>query len=98
MSTMRISENEKKSILNAVHALDPNAHVILFGSRADDNTRGGDIDLLVISDRIGFREEMKIRPVIMDQIGWQKIDLIVHKRNQATRPIVAIALETGVPL
>jgi predicted nucleotidyltransferase len=95
---MRISENEKKSILNAVHALDPNAHVILFGSRADDNTRGGDIDLLVISDRIGFREEMKIRPVIMDQIGWQKIDLIVHKRNQATRPIVAIALETGVPL
>jgi predicted nucleotidyltransferase len=95
---MRISENEKKAILKAVHALDPDAHVILFGSRANDNARGGDIDLLVISDHIGFREEMKIRPAIMDQIGWQKIDLIVHKRDQATRPIVAIALETGVPL
>jgi len=95
---MRISENEKKAILKAVHALDPDAYVILFGSRADDNARGGDIDLLVISDHIGFREEMKIRPAIMDQIGWQKIDLIVHKRDQATRPIVAIALETGVPL
>jgi hypothetical protein len=80
---MRISENEKKAILDAVHALDPDAHVILFGSRANDN---------------GFREEIKIRSAIMDQIGWQKIDLIVHKRDQATRPIVAIALETGVPL
>jgi predicted nucleotidyltransferase len=95
---MRISENEKNAILNAVHAYDTDAHVILFGSRANDDARGGDIDLLVISNHIGFREEMKIRTAIMDQIGWQKIDLIVHKRDQATRPIVDIALETGVPL
>jgi predicted nucleotidyltransferase len=95
---MRISEHQKKAILDEVHAIDANARVILFGSRVDDNARGGDIDLLIISDLIGFREEMKIRTRIMDQIGWQKLDLIVQRRDQTAPPIVALALETGVPL
>ena len=72
--------------------------VILFGSRADDHAKGGDIDLLIISDRIGLRQEWEIRRDILDEIGWQKLDLIVRRSNQLDSPIASVAMETGIPL
>jgi predicted nucleotidyltransferase len=72
--------------------------VILFGSRADDRAKGGDIDLLIISDRIGLHQEWNIRRDILDEIGWQKLDLIVRRSNQLDSPIASVAMETGIPL
>ena len=95
---MRLSQNEKRVIVEAVRKKDPAASVYLFGSRADDKARGGDIDLLVWSDKIGFREEWSIRRDILDAIGWQKLDLLVEKKNEPQRPIARIARETGVKL
>ena len=46
---MRITENEQQVIRQAIAEIDPNADIYLFGSKADDHARGGDIDLLVIS-------------------------------------------------
>jgi predicted nucleotidyltransferase len=51
---VRLSDSEKKVILTAVRRFDPRARIFLFGSRTDDAKRGGDIDLLVISDSIGL--------------------------------------------
>ena len=64
----------------------------------DDRAKGGDIDLLIISDRIGFRQEWEICRDILDEIGWQKLDLIVRGRNQLDSSIASVAMETGIPL
>ncbi len=95
---MRLSPSQHHAILDAVRRQDPEARIILFGSRADDHARGGDIDLLVISDRIDFRQEWLIRRDILDQIGWQKLDLVVIHKDQLESGIARIAMESGIAL
>ena len=79
---MRISEYEKNVIIDAVKDVDPAARLWLFGSRADDNKKGGDIDLGILSVAIDVMEEIEIRQKICDKIGEQKIDLVVSKDGQ----------------
>ena len=95
---MRLTPHQRTAILTAVGKQDPKARIILFGSRADDRARGGDIDLLIVSDVIGLHEEWEIRRDVLDEIGWQKLDLIVRRRNQPESAIASVAMETGIPL
>jgi predicted nucleotidyltransferase len=45
---MRLSDFEREIVRAAVaRRLGPRSRALLFGSRVDDNRRGGDIDLLV---------------------------------------------------
>jgi predicted nucleotidyltransferase len=95
---MRLSAADQDAIRSAVRAQDPGARIILFGSRVDDRARGGDIDLLVISDRVDFRGEWRVRRDILDQLGWQKLDLIVVRSDELDSGIARLALESGIPL
>jgi len=79
---MRITEHEKNVIIDAVANVDPNAKVWLFGSRADDSKKGGDIDIGILSSKVDVMEEIEIRQKIYDKIGEQKIDLVVSKGGQ----------------
>ena len=79
---MRISEYEKEVIIDAVKSVDPAARLWLFGSRADNSKKGGDIDLGILSEKIDVMEEIEIRQKICDKIGEQKIDLVVSKDGQ----------------
>ena len=79
---MRITEHEKKAIIDAVQSADPNAKVWLFGSRVDDNKKGGDIDIGILSLKVDVMEEIKIRQKIYDKIGEQKIDIVISKNGQ----------------
>ena len=45
---MRLSEFEKDAIKESVLPLDPEAKIFLFGSRADDTQKGGDIDTIAV--------------------------------------------------
>ena len=93
---MRLTAHEKQVITAAVHHVDPDAEIWLFGSRADDRRRGGDIDLALLSGRIGRKEIHAIRHEICDHIGEQKIDLVVAPTRD--HPMLALAIEHGVPL
>jgi len=73
---MRLSKFEIKSIKETVKEFDPEARVYLFGSRTDDAAKGGDIDLLIVSEKIKNREKRKIRLKIFDRMEEQKIDII----------------------
>ncbi len=58
----------------------PEAKVLLFGSRTDPKARGGDIDLLVVSDKpVADRERKALTLVARLQIrlGDQPIDALV---------------------
>lgn len=72
---MRLTPREREAIVTAVAAVDAAAEVYLFGSRAKDAARGGDIDLLVVSALIDARTRRAIRRRIVDAIGEQKIDI-----------------------
>lgn len=75
---------------------DPEAEVWLFGSRADDSMRGGDIDLLILSRTLDTRGESDIWWELQEKLGEQKIDIIVAKDLSA--PFVRMAKSAGVRL
>ncbi len=74
---MRLTGNDISSIKKNILRFDADAKIYLFGSRAKDLERGGDIDILVISNKIGFNEKIKIKSGIFEDIEEQKVDLVV---------------------
>jgi len=76
---MRLSQKEISVIKKSILDFDPNAKIYLFGSRVNDLAKGGDIDILVISEKIGFIEKIKIKTKVFDEIEEQKFDLVVKK-------------------
>lgn len=74
---MRISQDEALSIRKAIQARDPSATVSLFGSMADDKAHGGDIDLLVRSNRLTLSDRLDIACELEDALGLRKIDLVM---------------------
>jgi predicted nucleotidyltransferase len=93
---MRLSDRERNAIVSAVHVYDAHATVFLFGSRADDAKKGGDIDLLIRSASLGPAERRRIRRAICDAIGEQKIDIIVAA--DLASPMARLAQRSGVLL
>jgi len=93
---LRLNKDEISAIKETVQALDPEARIYLFGSRADDSKRGGDIDLLIMSQTLAREAAGKIRWRLWERIGEQKIDILVAR--DATDPFVRIALNEGVRL
>lgn len=78
---MRISDKEKSAILHSVKNKDPEAEIYLYGSRADNSLRGGDIDLLVISEKLDFTDQIDLLVKIKGEIGEQKIDLLIRSQK-----------------
>ena len=79
------------------------AGVWLFGSRADDSKRGGDIDLLIETDQTDInaltRAEITFLTQLQMKLGEQKIDVLLDYPSRKTRPpIFAIAKTTGILL
>ena len=74
---MRLAVPEQVAIHDAIHQADVDAEVYLFGSRTDDTARGGDIDLLVLSKRIGLMKKLEILAHLHEKLGERKIDLII---------------------
>ena len=95
---MRINELQKKSIINAVKTTDPEARIWLFGSRVDDNKKGGDIDIAIYSEEI-HKDVMKVinvRRYICDRIGEQRIDIVTS--SDGSEAIFKLAQDQGIEL
>jgi len=93
---MRLAAEEIKTIKSAVHSSDPSAKIFLFGSRTNDSTRGGDIDLLILSPNLTFADKLKIKANIFERLAEQKIDVIIARDLED--PFVRLAFNNGVPL
>ena len=81
---MRLLNAEREVIRNAVAEFDSEAEVYLFGSRVDDTKKGGDIDILVISEKIDDHSLVLIEEEIFKQIEAQKIDFVVSGGERDT--------------
>jgi predicted nucleotidyltransferase len=93
---MRLKDFEQEAILSTVKCLDNNASVYLFGSRVDDTKKGGDIDLLVLSNSLTREDKRTIKIKLNELLGEQKIDIVLAADD--SDPFVKLALETGVKL
>ncbi len=98
---MRLEPHELAAIkAAAIHAFGTDATIRLFGSRADDKRKGGDIDLHVEVDpeldtldaRTRFESNLFAR------IEEQRVDVIVKRRDAPARGIDLIAYRDGIEL
>jgi predicted nucleotidyltransferase len=95
---MRLTDKEVKSILSTFQEVFKSGKIYLFGSRVDNNKRGGDIDLYIQTDnrenlgakKIDFLVELKRK------IGEQKIDIVISR--DINRPIEQEAISKGIKL
>ena len=98
---MRITVKEKDAINDSAKQIFGfDTKVILFGSRVNDASRGGDIDLLIIPpfDSVRsefFNKKIKFIVKVLDSIGDQKMDVII-KYPDDTRGIIQTALNEGI--
>jgi predicted nucleotidyltransferase len=74
---MRITEEQINFLKKEINKVSVDAEVYLFGSRAIDTARGGDVDILVLStSNIPLRQLRQIKCNYYKVFGWQKIDLV----------------------
>lgn len=96
---MRLTPFERKTIQAVVKKFDEKADVFLYGSRTQDSLRGGDIDLLILSERLGFSDKIGILVKLKECLGEQKIDVLIKTgRDSRSDPFVAEIMKTAVPL
>ncbi len=93
---MRLTPRQAQSIKEVIQQFDADAEIFLFGSRTDDAARGGDIDLLIFSQSINVQQKIELKLRLIDQLGPQKIDLVIAHDEQ--RPFVRLARSAGVRL
>lgn len=103
VNNLRISEIERKIIKEkTLKVFGPSASVFLFGSRADDLKKGGDIDLFIETDDIenSVKKKISLMTELQFSIGERKIDIItaIKKETENDPLIVKIARNTGIRL
>ena len=99
---MRLSPVQIRIIKQqAADLLGDAARIWLFGSRVDDDARGGDIDLYVeIPQRLENRASAAARLAarLQKRLGDQRIDIIIVDSATPPQPIHEVARTQGIPL
>ena len=104
LKLVRLNQDELLSIQQSFRATFlPADHLWLFGSRANMNKRGGDIDLYIetnVTDLadVSTRENQFIFK-LWDLMGEKKIDVVINiLPANKDLPIYSIAKNTGIQL
>ncbi|UZR29314.1 nucleotidyltransferase domain-containing protein [Methylococcus mesophilus] len=99
---MRISPQTRSVIRQtAAELFGEEARVVLFGSRTDDDQRGGDIDLLIDLPNIDAEKQRKGLTFVarlQRRLGDQRIDVLVADPSTPELPIYRVARKTGIAL
>lgn len=99
---MRLTDEQRRAVRQEVDRVFGRETVVrLFGSRVDDDARGGDIDLYIETEgspREILDRELDLQARLVHRLGERKIDIVVHPRDQPPRPIDEHARRTGVRL
>ena len=93
---MRLTPQEINTFIQVIDAADTDAELYLFGSRVEDDLRGGDIDLLVHSSKIDKYQLRKIKWQLLELLGEQKLDIILSA--DLKEPFVRLILPSAIKL
>ena len=96
---MRLSTSDLNIIKSSYKNCKIKGNIWLFGSRVDNNKKGGDIDLFIEAiEEFKFIDQIKFLTKL-ERMGIQrKVDLIVQNPNSAQQEIYGIAKQEGVKL
>ncbi len=99
---MRLTQHQRETIVSTVRSeLGQGVSVRLFGSRLDDDARGGDLDLLVeLNYEVSNLAALASRLAALLQIalGDQRIDILIIDPKTQLRPVHKVARTEGVQL
>jgi len=95
---MRLSTQQHQAIKKYFLEVFHDGHIYLFGSRADDDKKGGDIDLYIDShDKENLvHKKLDFLVKLKREIGNQKIDVVFNKG--LNRAIDNVAIKEGILL
>ena len=96
---MRLTPEEQSQIKTIIAAnFGDDAAVWLFGSRVDDNKRGGDVDLYVVPKQQDdlFHKRVNCLGRLEDRLLYP-VDLVIHEAGRDLA-VYRIAQKTGVRL
>ena len=74
---MRIGDDQVKVLKDKLCTLSTQAKIYLFGSRVDDEKKGGDIDLLIVDSLLTKRDLRILRIDFFQHFGEQKLDIVL---------------------
>jgi predicted nucleotidyltransferase len=95
---MRISDEQTNFLKNEILTIVPEAVVYLFGSRVDDRKKGGDIDIMILSNKkLNWKEKSGIKWEFFDKYGEQKLDIISSTFNESD-PFKELVIQEGIRL
>jgi uncharacterized protein len=98
---VRLKEKEIFNIVLGVSRIcGKTAKIWLFGSRADESKKGGDIDLYIevdpqVSD---FDAKLKLMSFFQSYLGERKIDLLIRPTNQPMNAMHELAKSNGIEI
>jgi uncharacterized protein len=99
---MRLTDTQLRIIkARAAEYFGPNAKVWLFGSRMDDDARGGDIDLYIeLTEPLADAawRALRFNGALQQAFGAQRIDVVTRGPSEPLKPIHETAKRTGVAL
>jgi len=95
---VRLSEEEINTIKETAKKIfGNNVKVYIFGSRADINKKGGDIDIFIETDKeTTLKDELKFLVEIEKKGIERKVDLIVKTPHKKEKAIFKEAKTKGV--
>jgi predicted nucleotidyltransferase len=99
---MRLSKFEIESIRNvAGHHFGADVQVFLFGSRTNNQERGGDIDLFIRNPNTGslkIRSKIEFLTELIQLIGEQRIDVVLDNPDKKDSMFFRTINQTGIRL
>lgn len=97
---MRLNPEQITAIHNAINSVTPDVKAIrLFGSRLNDEVRGGDIDLMVdVEHAIEHPAQLSARMAVKVSraVNNRQVDVVLRAPNLPETSIHKVALAQGV--
>jgi hypothetical protein len=102
MKKVRLTENQLQAIRQAFQScFQSEDHLWLFGSRANLDKRGGDIDLYVETN-LGINNvlsaKLEFARKLFLEFDDRKIDIVIRYKDAKEQDIYQQAIETGVQI